>query len=709
MKHCIHRDQVHQDVYFDPLSIALINTPDMQRLGRIYQLGFAHLVYRGGTHTRLSHTMGVSHVAVALVEALKRSYEIISKEGNAPKGVIGQEDFLPQPKNYKENGTTISDRWDVLVHLVRWGGLLHDIGHIPLGHTLEDEFSGIYEKHDSFKSPRMAYLWNETSPGKNSPIKEVLLDETLYPDSFKRIGLKPKDVWQTVMLICLYKTDEVVKKMESSNSFSMIYQNAIKDLQGNLFHQYMSDIVADTICADYIDYLQRDTLNVGLDTVKDIRIIQSYFIGKDHVTKSFRMALSLKDKGGKPRLSICTAAKNMVRHRFDLAEIIYYHKTKVSASAMLAKVFALIDKPKEVGRQRSRIHLNEIENYLNIILNNERSIEQLQKDNVADNLLDPFIGDETLLFWLHQQAWIKIKNASKSKDALQIKKGLLAVSLLEGIVERRLYKTAIFIDAELAKNLSGATQNAMREQTIIDILNQYRSTEESQENRDTLERTMAEASDLPYGAFLTYIPGRKSQAKGIETGAFDDNGLVHTLGNHSSVENELNILNESYKNLWKIHVFVHPEYRNDSYRLSIAIDSLLTVLFPGINCRDYSKLIKLACTFPYISEQYREAAKIYIDICKKGPVNWNNFDKAKLTASGTVDSKEHAYRAKLMDSLDFDVVKGAFIEPGSLNKELFKEMSTLVNSESSDGTPEVDNIITTLKNISNRIKDSKLL
>jgi hypothetical protein len=44
-KDIIHRDQVHGDVQYDRLSVALLNTKAMQRLGRVYQLGYSHLVF----------------------------------------------------------------------------------------------------------------------------------------------------------------------------------------------------------------------------------------------------------------------------------------------------------------------------------------------------------------------------------------------------------------------------------------------------------------------------------------------------------------------------------------------------------------------------------------------------------------------------------------------------------------------------------------
>src|SRR6266851_4886091 len=109
MKAITHRDQVHGDVRFDSVAVALLNAPALRRLGRIYQLGYAHLVYRGGTHTRLSHVMGASHVAGQLVDLLRQNY----LEADLPLGAVELDEFLP-----RGNGEgSRDDRWDVLRHL----------------------------------------------------------------------------------------------------------------------------------------------------------------------------------------------------------------------------------------------------------------------------------------------------------------------------------------------------------------------------------------------------------------------------------------------------------------------------------------------------------------------------------------------------------------------------------------------------------------
>src|SRR5580698_7774679 len=93
MKAITHRDQVHGDVRFDSLAVALLNTAPLQRLGRIYQLGYAHLVYRGGTHTRLAHVMGASQVAGQLVDLLRQNYLEVK---DLPRGAVPRDEFLPR-------------------------------------------------------------------------------------------------------------------------------------------------------------------------------------------------------------------------------------------------------------------------------------------------------------------------------------------------------------------------------------------------------------------------------------------------------------------------------------------------------------------------------------------------------------------------------------------------------------------------------------
>src|SRR5659263_781013 len=62
------RDPIHDYIELDELALSLIETPQVQRLRRIRQLGFSNLVYPGANHTRFEHSLGVYHLAKHLIK-----------------------------------------------------------------------------------------------------------------------------------------------------------------------------------------------------------------------------------------------------------------------------------------------------------------------------------------------------------------------------------------------------------------------------------------------------------------------------------------------------------------------------------------------------------------------------------------------------------------------------------------------------------------
>lgn len=75
------RDPVHNLIEFDNRNQfertlwRVIQTPPFQRLRRIRQLGFSEFVFPGATHTRFAHSIGVFHVARALMGVIRRHIE----------------------------------------------------------------------------------------------------------------------------------------------------------------------------------------------------------------------------------------------------------------------------------------------------------------------------------------------------------------------------------------------------------------------------------------------------------------------------------------------------------------------------------------------------------------------------------------------------------------------------------------------------------
>ncbi|MBZ6496084.1 HD domain-containing protein [Natrinema longum] len=95
----IIKDSVHDHIQVDGVARDLLDTPAVQRLRHISQLGTVSVVYPSANHTRFEHSLGVYHLACEALEQL---------------GVEGKR-----------------------AERVRAGALLHDVGHGPFSHNLE--------------------------------------------------------------------------------------------------------------------------------------------------------------------------------------------------------------------------------------------------------------------------------------------------------------------------------------------------------------------------------------------------------------------------------------------------------------------------------------------------------------------------------------------------------------------------------------------
>ena len=67
------KDPVHGYIQVDSTLLPLLDTPQVQRLRYIRQLGFSYLVYPGAHHTRFEHSLGTMHLANALGTRLSLS------------------------------------------------------------------------------------------------------------------------------------------------------------------------------------------------------------------------------------------------------------------------------------------------------------------------------------------------------------------------------------------------------------------------------------------------------------------------------------------------------------------------------------------------------------------------------------------------------------------------------------------------------------
>ena len=70
------RDPLWNSIRLDPTAARIVDTAVFQRLRYIKQLGLAHLVYPGATHTRFDHAVGVYHLAGTALRHLREQEDL---------------------------------------------------------------------------------------------------------------------------------------------------------------------------------------------------------------------------------------------------------------------------------------------------------------------------------------------------------------------------------------------------------------------------------------------------------------------------------------------------------------------------------------------------------------------------------------------------------------------------------------------------------
>ncbi|TKR27928.1 HD domain-containing protein [Natronomonas salsuginis] len=93
------KDSVHDHITVEGVAAELLDTPPVQRLRRLKQLGTVGLVYPSANHTRFEHSLGVYHLADAALDGL---------------GIEGAQ-----------------------AERLRAAAILHDVGHTPFSHNIE--------------------------------------------------------------------------------------------------------------------------------------------------------------------------------------------------------------------------------------------------------------------------------------------------------------------------------------------------------------------------------------------------------------------------------------------------------------------------------------------------------------------------------------------------------------------------------------------
>ena len=192
------RCNIHGSIKLEPLLVAVMDSPIVQRLRRLKQLGITEYVYPTANHSRFEHSLGVAHLAAEMCKKLGDGHIPASAEKPSERDIL----------------------------CVKLAGLLHDIGHGPFSHSFE-------KLVDNFKHEDMS-----------KKLLRILLTEQVHLSDFSAGGEKLDDEKDMLFI------EELIDGA------------APKDRKGRPREKwYLYNIIANKasgVDVDRIDYLLRD-------------------------------------------------------------------------------------------------------------------------------------------------------------------------------------------------------------------------------------------------------------------------------------------------------------------------------------------------------------------------------------------------------------------------------------------------------------------
>jgi HD superfamily phosphohydrolase len=242
----ILRDPLWNNIRVDELTLKLVDTEVFQRLRYVRQLGLAYLVYPGATHTRFEHALGAYHLARRTI-ALMLEREALG-------------------------GADADDQC-----IVRAAALLHDVGHYPFSHALE-EIGQLH--HEDVARPLVT----------SGPVAAILRAE-IADDAPERV-------------------------------FDLIRGASDSPLQG---------LISGSLDLDKFEYLKRDAFMCGVPygEIDVDRLTNSLLVLEDPETH--RPTIGVLEKG-------LSALESLLFAKYQMYRNVYWHHAVRSATAMYKRM-----------------------------------------------------------------------------------------------------------------------------------------------------------------------------------------------------------------------------------------------------------------------------------------------------------------------------------------------------------------------------------
>lgn len=290
-------DPIWGSVVYQNWEIALIDSPLLQRLRDIRQVGLAELTYPAARHTRFEHSLGTVAIASRMIE------KITERCASAfPSLRLGE-----------------AQR-----NLVRLAALLHDVGHCPYSHLSEN----VYSSMPAFRRVRAwlteQYAEQGVSPKPHEIFSYLILTSDAFASFFHREIPYPQKG----------KTLASTKQLLLSAARMVIGADNLTTENGEPIRlSYLTSLINGEFDADKLDYTQRDSYTAGIALTYGV---ERFLLKLRIVKKDDAYVLAMTSDA-------LTAVEELIFNRCMLYNYMYRHQ-KVLATEELIRdlLYALV-------------------------------------------------------------------------------------------------------------------------------------------------------------------------------------------------------------------------------------------------------------------------------------------------------------------------------------------------------------------------------
>ena len=310
----VFNDPVWGTIELLPWEVLLLDSPLIQRLRGVRQLGLAHYVYPGAGHDRLEHARGVVEASERMLARLARNAKNRSLYGTVDQAIpqLGDDDH----------------------YVIRLAALLHDLGHGPFSHAIEP----LIEQRHAAEFKSFANCARKMFDGvAGVSVSEAIAVLLVLSDSMDTVLNHPSFKFPTS------KADLAVRLVAR-----------IIGARSHLNASYLSGIVSGPVDADKLDYMARDShhagLSVGLDTDRLLSKLEVITITPENVPPRLQDLKARAEASEQRRIydmgismSGIGAYEQMIVGRVVLYDRLYYHQKVRAADAMAQRLVQLAE------------------------------------------------------------------------------------------------------------------------------------------------------------------------------------------------------------------------------------------------------------------------------------------------------------------------------------------------------------------------------